>query len=208
MDRLYRIAEQVAKLDRLAALVTRLGLVVVTVWIGGLKVTHYEAEGVVPFVANSPFMRWLLKSPDGPDGYVHHRTAEGAVNAANESWHSANGTYQMSLLLGVIIVGIGVLIALGFRYPAAGIIGGLLLAGMSLVTLSFLITTPEAWVPAHGTTTHGFPYLAAPGRLVVKDAIMLGASLWTAAESAKKFLNGETRNTTRAAGVSAATAGR
>jgi len=30
---------------------------------------------------------------------------------------------------------------------------------MSLVTLSFLVTTPEAWVPNLGGPEHGFPLL-------------------------------------------------
>lgn len=185
MEFICRITEQISKLDRVAAVITRLALVVVTLWIGGLKVTHYEAEGVVPYVANSPFLRWLFKAPND---YGSHRTAEGAVNAANQAWHHANHTYAASLLLGAIIVTIGILIALGFLYPLSGVLGGILLTGMSIVTLSFLFTTPEAWVGALGTNTHGFPYLAGPGRLVVKDAIMLGASLWSAADSAKRFM--------------------
>jgi reactive chlorine resistance protein C len=187
MKLVYRITDRVGQLDRIGALLTRLGLVVVTVWIGALKATHYEAEGIVPFVANSPLMRWMYTAPDA---YQQHRTAEGAVNAANESWHHANGTYLYSLIIGLIIVGIGVTIACGFAYPLAGVVGGILLTGMSVVTLSFLITTPEAWVPAHGASTYGFPFLAAPGRLVIKDAIMLGASLWSAADSANRFLAG------------------
>ncbi|AMT73810.1 membrane protein [Mycobacteroides immunogenum] len=179
------IARQTVRLDRLATFLTRLGLVIVTLWIGGLKVTSYEAEGIVPFVANSPFLSWMLKTPSG---YPLHRTPEGAVNGDNMSWHLQNGTYTTSMIIGACIVTIGIMIALGFAYPAAGMIGGLLLAGMSLVTLSFLVTTPEVWVPDLGSSTHGFPFLAAPGRLVIKDAIMLGASLWTAADSAKRFL--------------------
>ena len=35
----------------------RVAILVVFVWIGGLKYFHYEADGIVPFVANSPFMR-------------------------------------------------------------------------------------------------------------------------------------------------------
>ena len=193
MEAIYRITEGVARLDRIAAGLTRLGLAVVTLWIGGLKVTHYEAEGVVPFVANSPLMGWLLRHPGD---YKSHRTAEGASNAVNEAWHQTNGTYAVSLLLGAIIVAIGLLIALGFFYPLSGVLGGLLLTGMSIVTLSFLITTPEAWVSAVGAGPHGFPYLAGPGRLVVKDAIMLGASLWSATDSARQFLrerDGEAR---------------
>jgi reactive chlorine resistance protein C len=185
MELVYRIVERIGRLDRIGAVLTRLGLVIVTLWIGGLKVTHYEAEGIAPFVANSPLMSWLYNSPRD---YERHRTAEGAVNAANASWHQVNGTYSDSLLIGLMIVAIGATIAFGFRYPLAGVVGGILLVGMSVVTLSFLITTPEAWVPAHGASAYGFPFLAAPGRLVIKDAIMLGASLWSAADSAKRFL--------------------
>ena len=51
---------------------TRIGLIVVLVWIGGLKVFHYEGEGIVPFVANSPLMSFFYKGglpmpADGPD---------------------------------------------------------------------------------------------------------------------------------------------
>lgn len=67
-------------------------------------------------------------------------------------------------------------------------IGAVLLIGMSFVTLSFLITTPEVWVADKGDITHGFPYLAVPGRLVIKDAIMLGGAIVLAADSAKKLL--------------------
>jgi uncharacterized membrane protein YkgB len=59
---------------------------------------------------------------------------------------------------------------------------------MSFVTLSFLITTPECWVPPLGDAQHGFPYLSGAGRLVVKDAIMMGAALVTMADSAKAYL--------------------
>ena len=59
---------------------------------------------------------------------------------------------------------------------------------MSLTTLSFLITTPECWVPSLGGPEHGFPLLSGAGRLVVKDAIMLGAAVVTMADSAKSAL--------------------
>ena len=45
---------------------------------------------------------------------------------------------------------------------------------MSVVTLSFLVTTPECRVPDRGGPEHGFPLLSGAGRLVVKDAIMAG----------------------------------
>lgn len=182
---LYRIARRVARLDRLAALMTRVGLVGGTLWIGGLKVTHDDADGLVPFAGNSPFLRWLLTSPAG---YGYRRNVEGAFDAPSVSWHHAHGAYQMSLMLGVTIVAIGVLIAVGFCHPAAGVIGGLLLTGMSLAVLSFLITTAHVWVAAPGAATGGVAFLAAFGRFAVKGAILLGVSLGCAADSAKQFV--------------------
>jgi uncharacterized membrane protein YkgB len=94
----------------------------------------------------------------------------------------------MSLMLGVMIVAIGVLVALGFHYLVAGVIGGVLLTGTGLVILSTQMTTAELWFPAAGSATHGLPFLAAFGRFAVEGAIMLGASLGCAADSAKQFV--------------------
>ena len=43
--------------------VTRIGLIVVLLWIGGLKAFRYEADGIVPFVANSPLMSFWYADP-------------------------------------------------------------------------------------------------------------------------------------------------
>ena len=37
----------------------RIDIFIIFVWIGGLKFWNYEAEGIVPFVANSPFMNFF-----------------------------------------------------------------------------------------------------------------------------------------------------
>lgn len=34
----------------------RISIYIVMVWIGGLKAFQYEADGIVPFVVNSPLM--------------------------------------------------------------------------------------------------------------------------------------------------------
>jgi len=68
------------------------------------------------------------------------------------------------------------------------LLGSFLVLIMSVVTLSFLITTPECWVPPLGDVNHGFPFLSGAGRLVIKDAIMIGAALVTMADSAKAYL--------------------
>ena len=107
-----------------------------------------------------------------------------------------NGTLKMEPIafnmLGGIIVIIGSLTLFGIFNNHLGLIGGLLTAGMALVTLSFLITTPETWVPNLGgdmpTPQYGFPYLSAAGRLVIKDIIMMAGGLIVASDCAKKLL--------------------
>lgn len=105
---------------------------------------------------------------------------------------TGNGTYLFSYGLGTVIVLIGLAVILGIWFPKIGLIGGLLTFIMSIVTLSFLITTPEVYAPNLGgdfpTPQYGFPYLSGAGRLVIKDIIMLGAGLIVASDSAKRIL--------------------
>ena len=44
------------KLQALGIFMTRYGLVVVFAWIGAMKFSAYEANGIQPLVANSPSM--------------------------------------------------------------------------------------------------------------------------------------------------------
>lgn len=48
-----------ARLDRLGFAVLRFEFVLVLCWIGGLKAANYEAEGIVPLVANTPLMSFF-----------------------------------------------------------------------------------------------------------------------------------------------------
>jgi len=174
-----------AKLDRVAMGMLRAGLVIVLVWIGGLKFVDYEAEGIVPLVANSPLMSFLYHRPAE---YRTHMNKEGELNPEHRAWHRENGTYTFSHGLGVVIVSIGLLIAIYPVNPTLSALGSCLLVLMSCTTLSFLVTTPEAWVPALGDANHGFPFLSGAGRLIVKDFIMLGAAMVTLVDSAKASL--------------------
>ncbi len=186
MHRLNWLLQSAARLDGLGVILTRVGLVVVLVWIGGLKVYRYEDEGIVPFVANSPAMRFFYRQPSGE--YRKHMNREGDLVPANREWHEKNGTYLFAHGLGTVIVILGVMIAVNPWLPRISALGSFLVLGMSLTTLSFLITTPECWVPSLGSSEHGFPLLSGAGRLVVKDAIMLGAAMVTMADSAKAAL--------------------
>jgi reactive chlorine resistance protein C len=174
-----------ARLDRFGFAMLRLGLVVVLCWIGGLKAANYEAEGIVPFVANSPLMSFFYHHP-APE--YREQNPAGGPNIANHDWNETNGTYAFSYGLGCVIVGLGLLIALHPLRPQVAAVGSFLVVLMALTTLSFLVTTPEAWVSGLGNTVHGFPFLALPGLLVVKDCIMLGAAILTMADSAKVYL--------------------
>jgi uncharacterized membrane protein YkgB len=50
---------------------------------------------------------------------------------------------------------------------------------MFMTTLTFLFTTPGVIEPSLG-----FPALSAvPGQFLIKDAVLLGAALWTAGEA-------------------------
>ena len=194
MNRINALFELAARFDRAGVVVTRIGLVVVLVWIGSLKAFRYEDEGIVPFVANSPVMSFLYRQP--ADEYRQHMNREGDLVPANQEWHGRNGTYLFAHVLGSVIVALGVMVALHSWLPQVSAVGSFLVFGMSLVTLSFLVTTPECWVPALGSPEHGFPLLSGAGRLVVKDVIMAGAALVTMADSAKIYLrraNAESR---------------
>jgi uncharacterized membrane protein YkgB len=45
--------------DRVGDVLARYGLVVVIGWIGALKFTSFEAQGIQPLVAHSPVMSWV-----------------------------------------------------------------------------------------------------------------------------------------------------
>jgi uncharacterized membrane protein YkgB len=186
MSRIINLFEFAARADRLGIAVTRIGLVVVLVWIGSLKAYKYEADGIVPFVANSPLMNFFYAYP-APE-YTKHMNPEGALVPANREWHEQNHTYLFAYGLGSVIVLYGLMIAVHPLLPQVSTVGSFLVFVMSFVTLSFLITTPETWVAAKGSAEHGFPLLSGAGRLVIKDAIMMGAALVTMADSARAYL--------------------
>ncbi len=94
MDVLRKVCESAAGLEWAGIVVTRFGLVVVLVWIGSLKSFRYEADGIVPFVANSPLMHFFYRQPGRE--YRRHMNREGEVNPANREWHEQNRTYSFA----------------------------------------------------------------------------------------------------------------
>jgi len=149
--------ERGVKLEQFGTVVLRYGLVLVLLWIGMLKFTAYESEGVHGLASNSPLLSWL----------------SGAMSVRG-----------FSAMLGIIEITLGILIAIRPFAPMASAIGSMGTIFMSLITLSFLLSTPGIWQPEYG-----FPYLSPnPGQFLAKDLLLLGAAIYTAGE-ALKFSN-------------------
>jgi reactive chlorine resistance protein C len=104
------------------ALVLRYGLVLVIGWIGLMKFTGYEAKGIEPLVAHSPFMSWM---------------------------YSFLSVQTFSDALGVVEVTIAILIGLRHWSAKASALGSAAAVIMFLTTLSFLFSTP-GWEPSLG----------------------------------------------------------
>ena len=164
----------------------RVAIFIIFVWIGGLKFFNYEAEGIVPFVANSPFMSFFY-AKEAPE-YKDYKLKEGEFDARKHQWHEENNTYVFSKGLGILIMTFGVLTLLGIVWPKVGFVGAGLVFLMTIGTLSFLVTTPEVWVPDLGSGEHGFPLLTGAGRLVIKDVCILAGAVVVAADCAQHIL--------------------
>ena len=130
----------------------RYSLVLVLLWIGGMKFTAYEAEGISGFVSNSPLMSWA---------------------------YSIFSVRTFSALVGITEIVIGLLIAARPLSIGASLVGSALAIGMFLTTLSFLLTTRGVGEATAG----GFPAISVvPGQFLIKDFVLLGASLWICGE--------------------------
>lgn len=108
---------------RIAPLLARYGLVVVIAWIGALKFTAYEAQGIQPLVAHSPFMSWL---------------------------YDIFSVQTFSVLLGFFELAVAALIAVRPWLPKVSALGSLLAVGLFAATISFLFTTPGIGEAAGG----------------------------------------------------------
>jgi reactive chlorine resistance protein C len=96
------------------------------------------------------------------------------------------GAQKLAWLVGVTQITLGSLIAAKPLAPRASAMGSLGAAGLMVSTLSFLATTPEAWREGPG----GIPQLSVLGEALLKDTVLLGAALLTAAESMRAARTG------------------
>lgn len=144
-------------MESIGLLTLRYGLSLILIWIGAMKFTAYEADGIRPFVENSPFFSWI---------------------------YPLLGVQGMSNLLGSLEILIGLLMASRPWMPGVSSLASLVAAGMFVGTLSFLVTTPEAWV-----SDVGFPKASLVGQFLIKDIALLGTALVCAAEAGRASLD-------------------
>jgi len=137
--------------ESLGGYILRYGLVLVLGWIGAMKFTAYEAEGIKPLLETSPLMGWMLRVM--------------SLQAASN-------------LIGTVELVTALLLAIRPWAPKVSAVGSLLAIGTFLATLTFLFSLP-GWEQSLG----GFPALSGSGGFLLKDVVLLGASVWTLGDS-------------------------
>ena len=133
--------------------VLRYGLALILLWIGFLKFQPYEAMAIMPLVAHSPFMAWMIAS---------------------------FGLGSTAHIIGTYEIGTAVLIALRPVSARLSTIGGVLAIVTFLGTLSFLFTTPAMALYA---PDHAFPFFGMVGQFLIKDVVLLGAAIYITGEA-------------------------
>ena len=141
-----QIAEKSAGSLSLLALL-RWALVVIFLWFGGMKFTAYEANGIAPFIVNSPIMSRL---------------------------HALFGVQGASYVIGVLELSTAGALILGAFQPVFSALGAAMSAATYLITLTFLLSTTGV---AEATAGGFPAISAMPGQFLLKDLVLLAASL-------------------------------
>ena len=125
-NRFLRIRERTIvaghQIEALGEFVLRYGLVLILLWIGGMKFTTFEAAGIQPLVGSSPFLSWM---------------------------YALLSVQAVSSLFGVVEISVAVMIALRPWAPKVTALGSALAVIIFLTTLSFLFSLP-GWEPSLG----------------------------------------------------------
>jgi uncharacterized membrane protein YkgB len=125
----------------------RWALVIIFLWFGGYKFTADEAARIAVFIEHSPIMSWL---------------------------HALFGVQGASYVLGVIELSTAAALILGAFQPIFSALGAAMSAATYLITLTFFLSTPGV----AEATAGGFPAISsAPGQFLLKDLVLLAASL-------------------------------
>ncbi|NDW08024.1 DUF417 family protein [Jiella pacifica] len=141
----------IMRIERTGRAIALAGVVIPLLLIGLLKFTAVEVEALKPVIGGTPWLSWL---------YL-------VFGETGASW-----------LLGIVEIATGGLLIASWRFPKAGVAGGLLGALTFAVTVSTMLALP-IWETGSG----GFPFLNFLGSFLVKDVALLGVSLVVFGES-------------------------
>ena len=147
-----------------AFLVISVGMIIMLLWAGSYKMTAPGAEGIIPLVSNSPLIWWHFK---------------------------LFGPYIGSDIIGLTEITAAILLIAGYFKPIAGVIGGLITAGMFFTASTMVVTTPGAIIAVPGI--HGMRYMSFLGLFLFKDVIALGASFYLIGHFGRKTIADENR---------------
>ena len=140
-------------ISHIASFALPYGLAIIFLWFGGMKFTSYEAQGIAPFIANSPLVSW---------------------------WHKLLGIQGASYLLAMFEIATGLLLAARAFSPKLSAIGGVMGIITFLVTLSLMFSTPGVAEPLAGGFP---ALSAMPGQFLLKDVGLLSISFWVLGDS-------------------------
>ena len=135
-------------------IVSSVGMIVMLLWAGAYKMTAPGAEGIVPLVSNSPLIWWHFK---------------------------LFGPYLGSDIIGSTEISAAVLFIVGYRWPKAGIVAGLITTFIFFTTSTMVMTTPGAII-----AVNGMRYMSFLGLFLFKDVISLGMSLYLIVSFARR----------------------
>ena len=120
-------------------------MVLIFALFGYQKWFDYEAQVLIPFISNGPFIFWL---------------------------EPVFGVHGASYFLGVSEWLFGALLLAGFWNRTAGILGAIGSTGTFVMTVTIIPFMPNGWAAV------GFPAMAINNAFLLKDTVLLAASIY------------------------------
>lgn len=125
-------------------------------------------------------IKFTMGGAEGVSGLVKNSPLMGWL-------YSIFSVRSFATLLGIVEIIIGLLLLAGLTNPKIGVFGGLAGIVTFLITLHFMFTTPGV-VPEGAS----FPILSGmPGEFLLKDIVLLAASVWITGNRASAMRNTE-----------------
>ncbi|MBW8186092.1 DUF417 family protein [Shewanella nanhaiensis] len=119
-----------------------LGVSLVLLWLGVYKFTATEAKLIEPLIVNHPLLSWV---------------------------YQLFSVQTVSNLIGSVEILVGIGLLLGFKNAKVGLVSGLSAMGIFVVTLSFMLTTPDTWKVSDGVLITNF--------FLLKDWVFLAIAI-------------------------------